>query len=212
MNAQRTIADRTAPRRGFTLVELLVVIMIISILASTVLFTMFQAMQQARESRAQSQVTKLNELLMARWEAYRTRPVRLLQVSAPGSLAQPVSVIRAVRQDPRGMALGRLNAIRDLMRMEMPDRVSDVLNDEKVHTITYFRRDNSTIPPTLVPVGNVQVKVMRPSLSREYYRRAVTNTGGNPLLNWTTTHQGAECLYLIIASIRDILDIFQVWR
>jgi prepilin-type N-terminal cleavage/methylation domain-containing protein len=213
MNALRTMAGRSSPRRGFTLTELLVVIMVISILASTVLFTMYQAVEQAKVSRAQTQVTKLHELLMARWESYRTRPVRLLQVSAPGTAAQPVSVIRQVRRDPRAMAIGRLNAIRDLMRMEMPDRKLDVLLPEATHTITYFQRDMSTVPPTLVPAGNVDVKVMRPALSREYLRRANSNTGGNPAANWSEAHQGAECLYLIIASMRDVtgtgLDFLQ---
>ncbi|MCU0959415.1 MAG: type II secretion system GspH family protein, partial [Pirellulaceae bacterium] len=61
------------PRPAFTLVELLVVITIITILASTAMFALYGVREDARERRARAQIAKLNELIMERWESYRTR-------------------------------------------------------------------------------------------------------------------------------------------
>jgi hypothetical protein len=154
-------------------------------------------------SRAQSQVEKLHELLMARWEAYRTRRVRLLAASGTGGLPA------ALRRDARAMGVARLNAIRDLMRMEMPDRKSDVIDGPTQHVLQYLVR--SPTGPAPAPT-TFTVTIAQPTLWLEYRRRANANSGGN-LNVWTTTHQGAECLYLIVASVRDItgtgLDFLQ---
>jgi hypothetical protein len=140
---------------------------------------------------------------MARWESYRTRPVRLLPATGTGGLPA------ALRRDARAMGMGRLNTIRDLMRMEMPDRKSDVIDGPTQHVLTYFVRSPSG--PAPAPT-TFTVTIAQPTLWLEYRRRANANTAGN-LNAWTTTHQGAECLYLIIASIRDItgtgLDFLQ---
>jgi hypothetical protein len=71
----------------------------------------------------------------------------------------------------------RLNSLWELMRMELPDRKSDVID-----------------PPVFLK--------SRPALSRAYLRRANAATGGN-LANWSTTHESAECLYMILANMRD---------
>ena len=198
MNAQRTTRPAQLPRGGFTLTELLVVIMVIGILSSTMLFAMYGAVQQAKVSRAQTQVVKLHELLMTRWDSYRTRPMRLLQVSAPGTPAAPVPVVVAARRDAVAIATARVNMLRDLMRMEMPDRITDVTDAPVTITLSYNYLNPYGSPMT----GNAQITIAKPALSRQYYRRAVASAGN--IANWTTTHQGAECLYLIIASIRDI--------
>ena len=154
-------------RAAFTLTELLVVIMVIGILASSILFALYGAIEDAKEARTKAQITKLHDLLMTRWESYRTRPVRLLNLTNQS------------RRNAKGMAVARLNALRDLMRMEMPDRKTDVLNG-----------------PVVVYGSNV--RIARPAVSSQYLRRA------NAVSNWTEEFQDAECLYMIIASIRDI--------
>lgn len=119
-------------RSAFTLVELLVVIMIIVLLASMVLFAMAGVQQKAREDRTRAQISRLHELIMEAWESYQTR-------RAPVPVGVP----------PSAAAMLRLNAIRELMRMELPDRITDVLDDPVV--------------PGLA----------RTSLSRAYLRRAL---------------------------------------
>lgn len=167
-----------ASRRSFTLVELMVVISILAILSSAVLFALFEVMENAKQARTESQIAKLHEMLMDKWQSYRTRAIRLngLPAGFPDSAAN--------------LAAGRLLAMRDLMRMELPDRITDLANGPI--TITIANSSGATVNTSLAS----------PSLLRNYRKRAGF-TGATPPASWTTAHQGAECLYLIIASMRD---------
>ena len=141
------------PRPAFTLTELLVVIMIIVLLASLVMFAMAGVQEEAQVKRTRAQIARLNELIMEQWQSYVTRRVPL----------------PAVQNNPTRARANRLQGIRELMRMELPDRITDVTDDP------IFLRH-------------------RTSASRAYQRRATPG--------WTYEHQGAECLYLIVARIQ----------
>ncbi len=82
----------------------------------------------------------------------------------------------------------RLFALRDLMRLEMPDRWSDV--------------DNS--PPIVLTT--------RPSISLRYFRHydnAVTSAGADTAAQEAVaTHAAAECLYMIVMSIPEAAEQF----
>ncbi|MHB9067080.1 MAG: type II secretion system protein [Pirellulaceae bacterium] len=170
-------------KRAFTLIELLVVIAIITLLASTAVFTMFGVREDVRETRARAAVAKINELIMEKWESYQTRaiPIRI----PPGT-------------EPRMAAAMRLNAVRELMRMELPDRVTDL-----------YLRDGSGnwVAPTSVgnPVayfGTTPVALSAPpSAWLSYQRRIMANTARGS--SWTLQHEHSECLYMILAGIRD---------
>jgi prepilin-type N-terminal cleavage/methylation domain-containing protein len=164
---------RPSSRRGFTLVELLVVCTILAILMSLVLMALAGATEQARNDRTRAEITKLHSLVMNRWEGYRQRPlpVRIPAGTQPGSAA--------------GI---RLQALWYLMRAELPDRKSDVLAS--------------------VPAGLSQppYNMRAPSLQLAYQRRVAALTGTTVaagLPGWSTDNQQAECLYLIIATMRD---------
>ncbi|MBW3598287.1 MAG: prepilin-type N-terminal cleavage/methylation domain-containing protein [Planctomycetes bacterium] len=160
-------APTTAGRGGFTLVELLIVIMIISILASITTFALWDSMEAARAARTRAQIQKIHEFLMIKWESYRTRPV-------------PVNTGRL----PRELApKARLNALRQLMRMELPDRITDVTDDPA--------------PILEIPSGTsvINVDMPEPALWLAYRRRATST--------WSEANQQAECLYLILASMQD---------
>jgi len=60
-------------RRGFTLIELMVVIAVITILAGMALGGMSIAQSRARQMKTRSTVAKLHGQLMQRWEGYRSR-------------------------------------------------------------------------------------------------------------------------------------------
>ncbi len=103
-------------RRAFTLTELMVVIAVIAIMAGLGVATMNGATNLAREHRTGAQIKKIDMLIMERYEGYRTRS---LAVKIPAT-------VNGALTDSRTAAIIRINGLRDLMRMEMPDRVTDV--------------------------------------------------------------------------------------
>jgi prepilin-type N-terminal cleavage/methylation domain-containing protein len=163
-------------RRAFTLTELLVVMGIIAILAGLALSALSGATELARAQRTRAIINKLDQLIMDRYESYRTRAVPVPRATRTAAMASP-----------RIAALNRLNVLRELMRMELPDRVSDVVDG----------------PVTGIPP---------PSVWQGYRRRAFAALGAGWATSWTVEHQGSECLYLILASMQDgdksALDFF----
>lgn len=153
----------TLHRGGFTLVELLIVITIISIIAGMSMAALMGASEQGRLNRARAQIAKIDQLISEKWNSYRFRqlPVRIPAGTAPAVAA--------------GI---RLNVMRELMRMEMPDRLTDVL-------------DNPVAPGA--PYGFQAL----PAVTRAY-RRKVTGAAAS-----TLSYDQAEMLYLIISEIRD---------
>jgi len=101
-------AARTA-RRGFTLVELLVVVVLITLLASMTLSGLAVARQRARLARTKSTIRKLHEIVVPHYESYLRRRV-------------PFAMTASARTN----ATNRLRAIRELMVFEMPDSWDDV--------------------------------------------------------------------------------------
>lgn len=101
-------------RQAFTVIELMVVISIIALLAAMAASALSNAAEMAREQRTRAIVQKLDQLIMERWDSYRTRSVPYKPAAA---------------DTPRTRALARLNAIRELQRMEMPDNINDVWDD-----------------------------------------------------------------------------------
>lgn len=102
-----------AARRGLTMVELMITVAIISVLASLVLFAMAAAQESAREARTKALVATLHSLVMEQYDSYRTRRV---PVNTSG-------------MSPSAAADKRLHALRELMKIEMPDRYSDISTD-----------------------------------------------------------------------------------
>lgn len=111
---------RRGSPRGFTLVELLVVMVILSILSSMVLMALSNTQASARDARTRGTITKLDALIMAKWETYQTRRVPLKNVSG--------------NTDRKSFAQKRLFALRELIRQEMPDQHTDISIDPATDT------------------------------------------------------------------------------
>jgi prepilin-type N-terminal cleavage/methylation domain-containing protein len=176
---------RKQRRRGFTLVELLMVIALIGMLSSAMLVALYAAGQTAKVRRTEQQVQRIHSLLMSRWESYQYRP---LPIKTAG--------------DAKARCWQRLRAIRELMRLEFPDRRTDVAPDVGAPITpsltapslwkSYNRRVARLWPPDL-ETGNVEWHLVSP-FENEETKEART---------WTPEHQAAECLYMILANIRE---------
>ena len=151
---------------AFTLVEMTIVIMIIAILAALALPIFAAAAQQAKVHRTRAVIAKIDQLIGEKYESYRTRqvPIRVLPNTTPYNAAR-----------------FRLNAMRELMRMEMPDSQSDFLPYD-FNSATTLSGENAYLRAT-------------PALTQAYRRRAVAT--------WDVNNQSSECLYLILAAMRD---------
>lgn len=169
-------ADRQA-RRGFTLVELLTVIVIIGILSTLFLGAVYQAESAAKRARTKALVARIHNRMMARWEEFATRrlPIALTAGAETGNASIPQRLVLARRQ---------LIALRELARMELPDRYADL-----------------TFMPTVLrngalPVRPIVWQAYRQKVHQIAVSRGITDDDAIALVS--SQYQGAECLYLIM--------------
>jgi prepilin-type N-terminal cleavage/methylation domain-containing protein len=168
-------------RPSFTLVELMIVIAIIGVLAGAVLGAAASAFQEAKVARCKAQIAKLHMLIMPRWEAYGTRSLRL---SVPPNTTDSIAKLARVR----------LLVVRDLMRMELPDRITDL----DLGAVAL----NLAVDPKYGG-GSRLISSANPAIWNSHRRRAGYAPTATSQPTWTAAHQGAECLYLIVAAIRE---------
>jgi len=114
----------TVRRTAFTLVELLVTMTILALLATMVLAGLSSAREAARAAKTRSTIAKLNRVIMEKYDSYRTRRVPLdVETYVKNNSSKYDTSATGL---PQSIARARLNALRDLMRREMPDRWSEV--------------------------------------------------------------------------------------
>ena len=183
-----------------TLVELLITILIISILAALVLGVAATAGQTAREAKTRTMIDRLHTLLMEQYDTYKNRRLDTSAVEAISGVANPTPDMRADN---------RLLALRALMRMEMPDRWSDLINGPV---------GDSNLSPSALQADPTKVKALRNNVGPRYLytpgkselwsvyirryqqlaNRTNTVTGELNTTSDVLENQSAECLYLII--------------
>ena len=174
-------------RRSFTLVELLIVTAIITLLASTVLYAMHGVQEDAREKRTETQIIKIHELIAERWRGYQTRKLPLRLPPADTGL-----VYRSII---------RLQAMREVMRMELPDRITDLLwtPTRSISPPSLWRSYRRKSGLTNLIGGLNEQQWLRDKSAWPSARPSVNEAAGL----WSVQFQGAECLHLILSSMQD---------
>ncbi|NQU25197.1 MAG: type II secretion system protein [Candidatus Nealsonbacteria bacterium] len=155
---------------GFTLVELLVVIMVITILAGIVLGGIGMARDAARQAKTEALIAKLHPVIMQKYESYATYRVPIDTTGLPARTAAEL----------------RLKALRIIMKYEMPDRWEDVLDTDP------SQLSDIEVSASLPGGGTVTRKMKYPALSYVYaaYKQSHEVLG---------EFSPAECLYMIVA-------------
>jgi prepilin-type N-terminal cleavage/methylation domain-containing protein len=178
-------ASAVRRRAAFTLIEMTIVIMVIAILAALALPVVNSAYQQSRTHRTRAIIAKIDQIIMEKYDGYRTRQV-------------PIRIAPQTRPD---LAAGRrLLALHELMRFELPDRITDVASGPAYGGI---------IPS--MSYGSLPLAALysRPAINKQFLRYAsrAHAPAGSPAAygidQWTTQNENAECLYLILAVTRD---------
>ncbi len=193
---------RSLPRRGFTLVELLVTMTIIAIMGAAMAYVMAGAQESAQVAKTRSLIARLHALVMQKYESYR---YRRLPVAIPAKVLSNGSPIPT---PPRAIARARCDVIRQLMRMEMPDRWTDI-TDPPVPIYLYdpatgqqFKDANGSGQPATV-------QMVRPACSQAYLAFYKTVSGSTNFQQHGAEYQGAKCLYLLVTMGLDDADVME---
>ncbi len=114
-------------RGGFTLVELVIALMIMSILASMIIIVSRGVEADARVSKTRSTVTKIADVLAAKYEHLFTSPIMITIPERAQTKVIVNGMSEAVTLLPsREAATARLIALRDRIRMILPIRHEDL--------------------------------------------------------------------------------------
>jgi hypothetical protein len=152
---------------------------------------MASAENTAKIAKTKATIAKLNRLIMARYESYKTRriPIDMLQRADNSAPIAPAL-------SPNEMARIRLDAIREIMRMEMPDRAVDVIYLSDSGTVGAF----SGAGWSRVSPNASQRKVVPTSIARAYYSywQQQESQGRRWRDDQANVYTSAECLYLIV--------------
>lgn len=206
-------------RPGFTLVELLVAIAIIGVLVGMVLFSLAGAQTDAKITRTRGTIEKINAVILEEWEKYRYRAARL---DIDGGLLRPEKALGGQpRLSPREGSRMRMIVLRDLMRMEMPDRWTDILYPPTSYKAALFTFDNidgvmnndsayyagnpmasaDTFPGQRVVPGKLNIYRSQVGLP-SFASPTTLNVSPSPatIPPAVVANQGAELLYMIVAN------------
>jgi prepilin-type N-terminal cleavage/methylation domain-containing protein len=169
------------PPSAFTLVELLVVMAIIALLAAMSLGALQAARRASQEYATKATIVKLNNIIMQRYESYLNRRV-------------PINIQGLT---PRWAAVARLAAIRELMRLEMPDFFSDI-SDAAVTNKSQNKttvKDPSSCTALIDPSGN-PITIPIPALWSIYNQQY--NANSKHVLP-VDPAENAKCLYMLVS-------------
>ena len=185
-----------------------------------ILFALYRAQETAKAHKTRALIAKLDAVIKDKWQTYQYRRVPLYlgpdqYDDSTGNVAGQYDsadnlltdwygdgTYRSTSADPRSAAKIRLEAIHELMRWELPDRYSDVVQVQADGTVGGGPTGPSAfLTPTPIPT------MVEPSLAATY-RKRINSAPNRDIIN-----QGAEMLYLIVmqslAGDEDSRDVFK---
>lgn len=197
--------SQTAARSAFTLVEVLVVLVLISILSSMVLTAVRGVTNSARQARTRSIIATIDSVIQEQYESYKYRPLPVVVPDTRELMLPNQSDVFAYEVMPSEAARVRLNMIRDLQRMELPDRASDIVmpngdNNAPAQLTAavskVIRRGGRMVRETDKAERETALVPWAAPAKYRQYDRLIRSRRGAPNL----THDSAECLYMIMAT------------
>jgi prepilin-type N-terminal cleavage/methylation domain-containing protein len=194
LSCKRRNRQRFALRRSFTLVEMLGAVVILGMLAAIAMGALQKVREEARRTKTRATVDKISRVIMAKYNSYRTRRVPCDVVAIATALYGPDSTTGQL--EAKSIARVRLNALRELMRLEMPDRLTDVTNYP-----TSPRMNDKAVMLSLGLTSNPYYLAALPDATRNYqmaFRTGFANSGNKSAI--IASHADAKCLYLIVTS------------
>jgi prepilin-type N-terminal cleavage/methylation domain-containing protein len=211
-------ATPSRSRAGFTLVEMLVVLVVLSVLASLSLAGLASAKVRVKAEKSRSTIRKLNEIVMSQYEGYLRRRVSYTRSGTIAPAAgtgeafdfytntltgstfgpRPPSATAAwptvSGTSRRAMAQSRLQKLRALMIFEMPDSWLDVRINSAPTTPTVapflLNSGSFAVPPSLQTGPVLAYAAYLSSFS------GITGTSAPPVTN---DFGSAECLHMVVS-------------
>jgi prepilin-type N-terminal cleavage/methylation domain-containing protein len=179
-----------AKRSGFTLIELMVVLVIIGLLSSLMLAGLAGARHRAKVAKTKSTIRKIHEIVVPQYESYVRRRV------PPATLGTSTNLMTT--------ATNRLVAIRTLALYEMPDSWIDVASGTN---------------PVLMWSGTMEGLVAGSVVTGTIPDFAFTGTARSfaamkQALSASLTHQhrSSECLFMICSRGQSEPDVMEQFR
>lgn len=191
--------------RAFTLVEVLVSIVLVSILSGMILTAVRGVTSTARQSRTRSIIAIIDSVIQEQYESYKYRPLPVVVPDTSGFLPDNLTTFGYEVMPSEGARV-RLNMVRDLQRMELPDRATDILmpNGEinrpaeittAVVPVVRNTVTNRMVRDTDKAQRRPAVVAWTPPAKLEQYRRRLQ---ARTVVN--LENDSAECLYMIMAT------------
>ena len=172
-SADRAAAQAGGMRRGFTLIELMVVFVIITILAGLSLAGLAGSRQRVKIDKTRTTIRKISEAIGPTYESYLRRRFPLTP-NIPNR---------------RSLAQQKLSATRTQMAYEMPDTWKDVFDNGAsgvVTSVLALNASRTTTGPIVVPTASMLAYA-------DFKKNGVIWSKSNPL------YDSAECLYMALA-------------
>jgi prepilin-type N-terminal cleavage/methylation domain-containing protein len=182
-------------RRAFTLAELLVAIAILTILAAVTMSALGNLEERAKIERTRTIIKRIDGLIYEKWRSYETRPL-------------PLRVNFQYDPGAANMATIRLRAIRDLMRMEMPERATDIdtrIGPNPTNPIKPVNLTEGLTYPAdhpVVAIRNTPLPALSLYSTPAAFNRYTRIVAARPI-EWADKYAQSECLYMILESMRD---------